>query len=70
MISEFHLLSEKVGELAALAQSLRHENASLRQAATLLSSENAELSRRMQEAHRRVATLLENIPADSEEQAV
>lgn len=65
MISEFHQLSEKVQELAALAQSLRRENADLRQTSAALMSENAELARRMQEAHQRVATLLATIPTEA-----
>lgn len=65
MISEFHQLSEKVQELAALAQTLRRENADLRQATAVLISENAELARRMQEAHQRVAALLATIPAEA-----
>ncbi|RJG04067.1 DUF904 domain-containing protein [Noviherbaspirillum sedimenti] len=62
MISDFQQLSAKVGELAALTQSLRLENAVLRQAATVLAAENAELERKMDEAHQRLAVLLESIP--------
>jgi cell division protein ZapB len=62
MVSEFHLLAEKIGQLADLAQSLRRENAELRARASALSAENVELSRRMVEAHRRVSALLEKIP--------
>ncbi|QAU33865.1 DUF904 domain-containing protein [Janthinobacterium sp. 17J80-10] len=63
MISDFQQLSAKVSELAAQAQSLRLENTVLRQAAVVLAAENAELTRRMEEAHQRLATLLESIPA-------
>ena len=62
MISDFQQLSAKVSELAALAQSLRLENTVLRQAAVVLAAENAELARKMEEAHRRLAVLLESIP--------
>lgn len=68
MISEFHLLSKKIDELAELAQSLRRENADLRLKAAALMTENADLSRRMQEAHRRVAALLEKIPVSEQDE--
>lgn len=68
MISEFDQLSAKVSELAALAQSLRRENADLRQTSATLVSANAELSRRMQQAHDRVAALLANIPAGEQDE--
>ncbi len=55
MISDFHLLSEKIHQLAELAQSLRRENADLR-------LNTADLTKRMQEAHERVIALLEKIP--------
>ncbi len=70
MISEFHLLSEKVSELAALAQSLRRENAELRQASAVLAADNVELARRMQQAHDRVAALLETIPAAAQDEEI
>jgi cell division protein ZapB len=62
MISEFHQLIEKVGKLAELARTLRRENAELRLNLAALAAENADLSKRMQEAHERVATLLDKIP--------
>lgn len=62
MISEFQLLSQKVDQLAELAQALSLENAQLRLKATALSAENGDLHKRMQEASRRVAALLEKIP--------
>lgn len=68
MISEFHLLSKKIDELAELTQSLRRENADLRLKAAALMTENADLSRRMQEAHRRVAALLEKIPVSEQDE--
>ena len=71
MLSEFHQLSEKVDQLAELAQSLRRENADLRLTLASLTAENADLSRRIQEAYQRVAALLEKIPASHEsEEAV
>lgn len=70
MISDFQQLSEKIDELAALAQSLRRENADLRLTMTALAAENADLSRRMQEAHQRVSALLENMPVpETDEEA-
>jgi cell division protein ZapB len=71
MISDFHQLSEKVSELAALVQSLRRDNADLRLSLTTLSAENAELAQRIEEAHQRVSALLAKIPAadDAREEA-
>jgi cell division protein ZapB len=63
MISEFHQLIEKVGKLAELARTLRRENAELRLNLAALTAENADLSKRMLEAHERVSTLLDKIPA-------
>jgi cell division protein ZapB len=66
MVSEFHQLSEKVSRLAELAASLKRENAELRASLTSLTTENAELARRIEEAYRRVSALLEKIPASDE----
>jgi cell division protein ZapB len=63
MISEFHELPDKIKQLAELTQFLRLENADLRLKMAMLSSENASLCMRMQEAHQRVSALLEKIPA-------
>ncbi len=63
MISEFHQLSEKIGQLAELTHALRRENAELRLRVTGLQSENEELKQRIGEAHQRVAALLEKFPA-------
>ncbi|MFL9877892.1 DUF904 domain-containing protein [Herbaspirillum rhizosphaerae] len=62
MSSEFHQLSEKVAQLAALTQSLRRENADLRLNVTALTTEKVDLSRRMEEAHQRIEALLEKLP--------
>lgn len=62
MSSEFHQLSDKVGQLAALAQSLRRENADLRLQLTTMTTENAILSQRIDEAHQRVSHLLQQLP--------
>ncbi len=62
MNSEFHQLSEKINQLAELAQSLRRENAELRRAAAALIVEKADLSMRIQGAHQRISALLEKIP--------
>lgn len=62
MNSEFHLLSEKIDKLAELTQFLRRENAELRLKIAAMSSENTILTAKMQQAHQRLATLLEQIP--------
>ncbi|MDB5795740.1 MAG: hypothetical protein JWR25_2119 [Noviherbaspirillum sp.] len=62
MISEFHQLAEKISQLAELANALRRENAELRVSIAGLTTENAELENRIQEAYRRVSALLEKIP--------
>jgi cell division protein ZapB len=72
MISDFNQLSEKIGQLAEMAQTLRRENADLRLHALALAGENADLQRRIEEAHQRVTALLERIPApdaDDDEEA-
>lgn len=68
MISDFLALSEKVGQLAELTQALRRENAELRQRLIALGEENADLGQRMQEAHKRVALLLEKLPQSGDQQ--
>lgn len=67
MISDFHHLADKVGQLAELAQLLRRENAELRLTVAALTDENHDLSKRMEEAYRRVSALLEKIPAADEQ---
>jgi cell division protein ZapB len=56
MISEFQALSDKISRLAELTQSLRQENAQLRQ-------DNKFLCEIVAEAQRRIETLLAQIPA-------
>jgi cell division protein ZapB len=68
MISEFHSLSEKITQLAELAQSLRRENAQLRLNVAEATAENADLSRRMQEAYKRITALLEKLPLPEQDQ--
>lgn len=63
MIADFQELSDKIDRLAELAQSLRRENAQLRQANAALVADNLEYQRRLGEAHARVAALLDKIPA-------
>ena len=63
MISEFATLLEKTRQLAELTQALRTENAELRTALEALTVEKSDLSARIQEAHTRVAFLLETMPA-------
>ena len=62
MISEFHDLSDKIDQLAALTQTLRTENYLLRQANTLLGAENLAFQQRLAEAQRRVEALLTQLP--------
>ena len=62
MIFEFHDLSEKIDQLAALTQSLRTENYLLRQANTILGAENLAFQQRLAEAQRRVEALLTQLP--------
>ena len=68
MISDFLVLSEKVAQLAELTQALRRENAELRQRVIALGEENVELAERMQQAHKRVALLLDKLPLAGDEQ--
>lgn len=63
MISEFHDLSDKIDRLAELTQSLRRENAHLRQSNALLSAENEAFMERLSEAQRRLEALLAKMPA-------
>jgi cell division protein ZapB len=62
MISEFHDLSDKIDQLAALTQTLRTENYLLRQANTILGAENLAFQQRLAEAQRRVEALLAQLP--------
>ncbi len=62
MIPEFQSLSEKINQLAELTLLLRQENADLRLRMAVLTTENAELSKRIQDASERVTALLEVIP--------
>lgn len=66
MISEFEDLSAKINRLAELTQSLRRENATLRQANTLLSRENETFMQRLGEAQQRVEALLAKLPPAEE----
>jgi uncharacterized protein (TIGR02449 family) len=68
MVSEFHQLVEKVAQLAELTQALRRENSELRQQAAAVSAENADLFRRMEQAHERVAALLEKLPLSEQDE--
>ena len=62
MISEFHDLSDKIDRLAELTQSLRRENATLRQSNALLAAENLAFMERLTEAQHRVEALLAQMP--------
>lgn len=68
MISDFQTLSDKISQLAELTRALRSENADLRIKSIALTAENADLARRMQEAHARVVALLEKIPAAEQDE--
>ena len=70
MISEFNDLSDKIDRLAELTQSLRRENASLRQSNALLAAENEAFMDRLSQAQRRVEALLETIPPECHELAL
>lgn len=67
MISEFQDLSDKINRLAELTQSLRHENAQLRESNKLLSDENVAFMQRLSEAQRRVEALLAQLPAPEQD---
>ena len=66
MISEFHDLSDKIDRLAELTQSLRRENATLRQSNALLAAENSAFMERLSEAQHRVEALLATIPPEAD----
>lgn len=72
MIFDFNSLLDKVRQLAELSQALRGENAALRSELAALSEQNARLEQRMQEAHDRVAKLIDALPvadADADQEA-
>ena len=67
MISEFQQLAGKVDQLASLTLTLRAENADLRRQIADLSAVNLDLSARIQQAHDRVAIVLEALPSVEQE---
>jgi hypothetical protein len=67
MISEFQQIAKKVDQLAALTQTLRGENADLRLQVADLTAANAALATRMQQAHDRLAVVLEKLPFAEQE---
>ena len=67
MISEFDDLSDKIDRLAELTQSLRRENATLRQSNALLAAENEAFMDRLGQAQQRVEALLATIPSEDDE---
>ena len=64
MISEFQELSDKINKLAELTQSLRRENAELRQSNEALLRGNLEYMARLAGAKLRLQTLLEQLPPE------
>ncbi|NDC09684.1 MAG: DUF904 domain-containing protein [Oxalobacteraceae bacterium] len=70
MIFDFQSLLDKVKQLAEMAQTLRGENAALRREIAALAEQNTRLEQRMQEAHDRVAKLIDRLPgADADREA-
>ena len=70
MIFDFNSLLDKVRQLAELSQALRSENAALRSELATMADQNARLEQRMQEAHDRVAKLIDALPvADADQEA-
>jgi predicted nucleic acid-binding Zn-ribbon protein len=70
MIFDFNSLLDKVRQLVELSQALRSENAALRSELASLSDQNVRLEKRMQEAHERVARLIDALPsADADQEA-
>jgi uncharacterized protein (TIGR02449 family) len=67
MIPEFQQLAKKVDQMAALVQTLRGENADLRDQLAELTAINADLSERIQQAHERVSSVLSNSPFTEQE---
>lgn len=64
MISEFKDLSDKIDRLAALAQTLRRENAELRLENARLAGTNEAYMERLSRAQQRIEALLARLPAD------
>jgi FtsZ-binding cell division protein ZapB len=69
MTPDLNELSDKIARLAALAASLRSENAQLRQSNALLASENEAFMQRLGQAQERVQALLARLPAPDAEDA-
>jgi cell division protein ZapB len=67
MNAEFHQLAKKIEQIATLVQTLRKENTDLRSQLDELTTTNAELSERIQQAHERVSVMLNNAPFTTEE---
>ena len=63
MISEFQALSDKIDQLAELTQTLRRENAHLRQGNARLVAQAIEYNEKMKEATARLEALLEQVPS-------
>ncbi|RJX33065.1 MAG: DUF904 domain-containing protein [Oxalobacter sp.] len=63
MDTDFSALSEKVSRLADLTRQLRRENADLRLRVAALTSENTEMSQKLQLARQKVGALMTRYPA-------
>ena len=62
MTPELHDLADKIDRLAALVETLRRENADLRHTNAQLSADNESCRQRLDEAQRRVESLLASLP--------
>jgi uncharacterized protein (TIGR02449 family) len=70
MIFDFQSMLDKVKQLAEMAQTLRSENTALRSEVAALTEQNTQLGQHMQEAHDRVAKLIDRLPsADADREA-
>jgi exonuclease VII small subunit len=68
MISEFQDLSDKIDRLAELTESLRRENAQLRESNKVLGDVNVACMTRLAEAQRRVEALIAQLPAPDDDE--
>lgn len=62
MVSDFELLAEKINKLAALALTLRRENAELRIRNAELENEQSMMNERLQLAREKITQLIGSLP--------